>query len=384
MGLFAVIMIVGALNTFLGQVLAGYKDVARRTLITNFLGSPLTMIFTLGAFAIGWGLGGYIFAQAIAALVVMGFLFWSAWKLTPTPVKRMHSGFPSMESEVISFSAVTFGIAFLEFVIAQADKIIIGFYLNAREVGIYALAATLIGFLPIVLQSVNQIFCPTIAELHARNEHDLLEKIYQTLTKWIVGLTIPLAAVMIVFAPGLMQLFGKEFAGAWPVLVIGTAGQLINCSVGSVGYLLLMSGNQRKLITIQAISGIVMVVLNVKLVPNLGIIGAAIAAATANAFTNLACLLQVRKTLKMFPFRRSYLRLFPSTLASVGTLLLLRVTLDGRLTDGLAIVIGVACAYLVFATVSLLFGLDENDRVIAHAAWAKLSGNLPRMMGASQ
>jgi O-antigen/teichoic acid export membrane protein len=181
-----------------------------------------------------------------------------------------------------------------------------------------------------------------------------------------------------------MQLFGKEFAGAWPVLVIGTAGQLINCSVGSVGYLLLMSGNQRKLITIQAISGIVMVVLNVKLVPNLGIIGAAIAAATANAFTNLACLLQVRKTLKMFPFRRSYLRLFPSTLASVGTLLLLRVTLDGRLTDGLAIVIGVACAYLVFATVSLLFGLDENDRVIAHAAWAKLSGNLPRMMGASQ
>src|SRR5258708_23088157 len=37
-GLFALIMFFGAMSTFLGQVLTGYKDVARRTVITNFVG----------------------------------------------------------------------------------------------------------------------------------------------------------------------------------------------------------------------------------------------------------------------------------------------------------------------------------------------------------
>src|SRR5215831_8765497 len=70
--LFAAIMVLGALNAFLGQVLAGYKDVSRRTVITNFVGSPLTMLFTLLFIAIGLDLWGYIFAQVAAAVVVMG------------------------------------------------------------------------------------------------------------------------------------------------------------------------------------------------------------------------------------------------------------------------------------------------------------------------
>jgi polysaccharide biosynthesis protein len=40
MHFFAAIMVLGALTTFLGQSLAGYNDVARRTVITNFIGTP--------------------------------------------------------------------------------------------------------------------------------------------------------------------------------------------------------------------------------------------------------------------------------------------------------------------------------------------------------
>ena len=154
---------------------------------------------------------------------------------------------------MISFSAVAFGVSFLEYLMSQADKILIGFYLNAREVGIYAVAMALVAFLPIVLQSVNQIFSPTIADLYARGQIELLGRIFQTLTKWILGFTMPLAAGMVIFAPALMRIFGRDFEIGSAVLVIGTLGQLINCAVGSVGYLLLMSGNQRSLIRIQAV-----------------------------------------------------------------------------------------------------------------------------------
>ena len=267
LGLFALIMFCGAITTFLGQVLTGYRDVARRTIITNFIGSPLTMIFTLAL--VGWGLSlwGYIFAQVASAFVVIALLGIAVWKLTPAPARSFSRNLPSLEHEVISFSVVVFAMDSLGFLISQADKILIGFYLNARELGIYAVAAALVVFVPAILQSVNQIFSPTIADLHARGQSVLLGRLFQTLTKWILGFTLPLGCLIIIFSPVLMRLFGPEFEAGWPILVIGTLGQLINCGVGSVGYLLLMSGNQRRLIRIQAVMAAVMIGLSLLLIP---------------------------------------------------------------------------------------------------------------------
>ncbi len=135
LGLFALIMIFGAMTGFLGQVLTGYKDVARRTVITNFIGSPLTMVFTLGLVGAGLSLWGYIFAQVASAFVVIVLLVVAVWKLTPAPARAFSGSLAPIEKEVISFSAVVFGVSFLEYLMSQADKILIGFYLNAREAG---------------------------------------------------------------------------------------------------------------------------------------------------------------------------------------------------------------------------------------------------------
>ncbi len=371
LGLFALIMLFGALSGFLGQVLTGYRDVARRTIITNFIGSPLTMIFTLGLVGAGLGLWGYIFAQVAGGFVVIVLLMIAVWRLTPKAARAFSGDLP-LEREVISFSTVVFGVSFLEFLMSQADKILIGFYLNARQVGIYAVAAALVTFVPIVLQSVNQIFSPTIADLHARGQHELLGRIYQTLTKWILGLTLPLAAVMMIFAPGLMRIFGHDFEAGWPILVIGTLGQLVNCGVGSVGYLLLMSGNQRRLIRIQAIMACAVVVLSMILIPKWGIAGAAAGAALTNVCTNVWYLVEVRRALGLFPYTRSYLRLLLPFSGNLAVLLLLKITLKAVHPEWLGICAGLVLAYLVFVLIALAFGLDGDDRLIARAAWSKI------------
>ena len=378
LGLFTCIMLFGVFNTFFGQVLAGYKDVARRTLITSFVGTPLTMIFTLGLVGLGFGLRGYMGAQVSSAVVMLVLLVAMVWKLTPPAARSFSAGWPPLERQVISFSAAVFGMSFLEFLMAQADKILIGFYLSAREVGVYAVSATLVAFVPIILQSVNQIFSPTIAELHARRERELLSRIFQTLTKWILGLTIPLASVMIIFAPGLMRIFGHEFEAGWPILVIGTAGQLVNCAVRSVGYLLLMSGEQKRLVRVQACMAVVMVVLSLLLIPRWGIIGAAAGAAITNAVSNFVYLWQVRRALGLSPYNRSYLRLLLPVTAAIGLLLSLRLGLSAVRPEWLVIGAGVTLAYLAFIGVALAFGLDADDRLIAEAVWSRLRGVFPR------
>ena len=108
----------------------------------------------------------------------------------------------------------------------------LGIYLHAREVGIYSVAMSLVTFVGLFLQAINQIFAPTIAELHANGERDLLRDLYQALTKWTLILTMPLALGMMAFAKPLMGIFGPDFRGGWPVLAIATLGQLVSCGVG--------------------------------------------------------------------------------------------------------------------------------------------------------
>jgi len=235
------------------------------------------------------------------------------------------------------------------------------------------MASSLVTFVPVLLQSVNQIFSPTIADLYARNQHELLGRLFQTLTRWIFGLTIPMALVLMLFAPALMGIFGADFVAAWPILVIGTLGQLINCGVGSAGTLLLMSGNQRSLLMIQTVMAILMVVLNLVLIPRWNITGAAIAAAITVSFSNFCYLYEVRKKMGLTPYNRSYRRLLAPVFGTTIAILLVRSKFSetpGWMSVALALVLG----YMVFLAIAILLGLDADDRVIAKAVWSRFRG----------
>ncbi len=371
---FALIMLLGTFTNFFGQVLAGFKDVARRTIITNFIGSPLTMLLSVVLLALGTGLWGYIVAQAVSAAVVFILLATAAWKLTPVPARVSPTPLPQFEREAVLFSASLFAVQALEFVFAQLDKILLGYYLDARRVGIYAVAAGLTAFLPVLLQSVNQIFSPTIADLHARGEVDILRRLYQTLTKWVLGLTFPLAIVVCAFAPQLMQLFGDEFTAGWPILVIGTVGQIVSCGVGSVGLLLIMSGNQNRLIRVQVEVAALNVVLNLWLIPAWGVVGAALVAAGSTAALNLLCLREVKSSLGLSPYNRSYIRLLLPTVAALAVTLLVRSQL-GLVRPSLALMLAsLILSYLAFLALAAVVGLDADDRVIVRAVWSRMRG----------
>jgi O-antigen/teichoic acid export membrane protein len=372
--LFAVIMTTGALNSFFSKVLAGYKEVGRRTMITRFVASPITMGVAVLLIALGGGLWGYLVAQIVSAVVVMGLLISLVWRLTPVVAKSLDTKKLRIEPEVWAFSAAMFGVALMEFFMAQTDRVALGFYRGAHDVGIYAVAATLIAYEPIILQSVNQIFAPVIADLHTRGDHALLGRLFQTLTKWMLGLTFPLAMVMILYARPIMRIFGHDFEAGWPILVIGTCGQLVNCGVGSVGYLLLMSGNQRRLVRVQAAMAVVMVVLSIQLVPLWGALGAAVAAAITNAGTNAWNLLEVRRALRLSPYNRSYLKLLPSIGSALLVAFLVRRALPFVRADWIVVVAALVLAYGAFSAVTFATRLDADDRLIANAIWTRVRG----------
>ena len=376
--LFAPIMITSVINAFFGNVLAGYREVGRRTMITKFVASPLTMVLSVLLIALGGGLWGYLAAQIVSAASVMVLLISMVWRLTPVEARSPDLKRLWIEPEVWSFSAAMFGVGLMQFFMGQTDRVAIGVYRGAHDVGVYAVAAALVAYETIILQSVNQIFAPVIADIHSRRETVLLGRLFQTLTKWMLGLTFPLAIVMITYARPIMRMFGHDFEAGWSILIIGTCGQLVNCGVGSVGYLLLMSGNQRRLVRVQATMAAVMVILCFQLVPRWGALGAAVAAAITNVGMNAWNLVEVRRALKLSPYNRSYLKLLPS----VGSALLITLLISLLITkapfflraDWVGIVISLGMSYGAFSAVTFAMGLDADDRLIANAVWARLRG----------
>jgi O-antigen/teichoic acid export membrane protein len=375
---FALIMLLGVLTTFLGQVMAGYQDVTRRTLITHFVGSPGTIMCAVVLISLGFGLQGYLAAQVASAFLVLILLSLSCWKMTPERARRAGSGV-RVEKEVVAFSTVAFGIAALEFLLSQVDKIVLGYYLDARRVGIYAVAMALVGFVPIALQSVNQIFSPMIAELQATGNRVLLQQLFATLTKWIFILTFPLALTIVVFSGPLMGIFGRNFETGATVLAVGAVGQLINCGVGSVGFLLLMSGLQAQSMKIEAVSAAVMIVLTLVLVPRFGLIGAAIATATSVVITNVWSLVAVRKRLGLFPYHSGYFKLIAPAIVSTVVVFALSRTSMAMTSRWQIAIAAMLCAYAAFLGVVLIWSLDNYDRLFATMIWAKAERILGRV-----
>jgi len=372
MGAFAALMVLGSFAVFFGQSLAGFKDVARRTIITNFIGSPLNILFGVGLLLLGMGLTGYLVAQIASAVITLVLLALATWKLMPPGYRSPAGELPPLQREAIRFSASLFAVQALEYIFASLDKIVLGHYLDARRVGIYVVAASVTTLLPILLQSVNQIFSPAIADLHARREMEVLQRLYQTLTKWILGFTLPLAIVVCVFAAPLMQIFGSEFRAGWPILVIGTLGQLVSCAAGSVGYLLIMSGNQNRLVRVQVKVVIANIIFNLVLIPIWGIIGAIVVSAATNAAINLLYLREVKATLGLTPYNRSYVRLFLPVLSVATIVALVRMEASLFHNVALAIAAGLVLGYLIFIAGILLGGLDSDDKMIVAAIRGRL------------
>ena len=91
--------------------------------------------------------------------------------------------------------------------------------------------------------------------------------------------------------------FGAAYAQGATALAVLCFGQLLNAAVGPVGVLLNMSGHERDtLIGVSMASG-ANVILNLLLIPFLGLLGAAIASAATLAIWNMLLMRQVKNRL---------------------------------------------------------------------------------------
>jgi O-antigen/teichoic acid export membrane protein len=370
--LYAVLIPIGAASSFLTQTLCGFKMIARSTTISKFISFPLMIVFTIVALVLGLSLWGYVVAQIAGECFILILAGWSLCRAAPLRVQWYELRGAALPPEVRWYALAMMGMGVLGFVAGQADRLILGYYLSAKQVGIYAVAASAGGLCAIFLQALNSIFAPTIAMLHEQAEHALLLRLYQTLTKWILAVTLPIILTFLFFSRSIMGLFGPDFQAGWPVLVIITLGQIVNCGTGSVGYLLLMCGNQNRRVRVMLIMAVTMGAANLALIPVCGVAGAAAVSAAGTILSNITYLVMVRRTLRLFPYERSYWKLVAPAMAATAALWFVREHLALKWASISAVGFGFTVASVVFFGAFLCSGLTEDDRLIVNMAKRRL------------
>lgn len=178
----------------------------------------------------------------------------------------------------------------------QADIWILGAILDSEEVALYAAPARLVASVAASLAIVNSVVPPFIAELHSTGQRAKLQRVLQS-TATIAGIpSLVVLAVMILAAgPVLGRLYGPYYSAAAPLLVVLAVGQVVKVVCGSCGVTLLMTGHERVVMWITALSAAVAIPIAVAAGMRYGVMGVAVVSSAKVMVNNLALVAATRR-----------------------------------------------------------------------------------------
>ncbi len=252
----------------------------------------------------------------------------------------------------------------IQYLVSWTDILLLGVFVPPVAVGQYQAAYQTSILLVVVLQSADSIFPVLAADLYHNGQRQRLNQIYTVMTKWVTYFTLLGLIFIIIYSGEILSIFGMTARSAQQTLVLLGIGQTIVATVGPTGFLLIMSGHER-LQTVNAIAAAILnIVLNVILIQEYGIIGAAIATGLSLALYNILQLAEVWYFLGVQPYSRQY---WKGVVAIACTLPVMVLGRDLTLLGPFQVIMVGATALAVFVIVIWMLGFDEADRVLMEA-----------------
>jgi O-antigen/teichoic acid export membrane protein len=312
----AAVPFIAVTNVYLGAT-RGLGQM-RQTLYVFWIGQPVLWIVFAGALiAAGGATDAAVLAYDASWLVaaVLAALLW----------RRQAGAFADRQAtrEEVR-GALAYGLprapaAPLAQAVFWVDLWVLAAFESGTELDAYAASARISQVILLFLTSLNLVFAPFAADLHARGERERLDELFKRSTRWALAATLPLLIVLFVAADDVLHAFSGRFEIGEGALRILLAGQAANVATGSVGFILIMTGFTWLDLLDNALGVGLLVGLAIALTAAFGMEGTAAAAAVSIAALNAVRLFQVRRRLGIQPYDWAYSRLIlPVLLASLA------------------------------------------------------------------
>jgi len=292
----ALLPIIAIFRTIMA-VLKGLQHVVKAQAVEMLLRSVLVLLGVGGVFVFFSEMRLPQYAMLVQLVSGIGVLCVAAvllYRYLPRSVFTTTSKYKTRQWLASSVPLTLIGGAGI--INSQTDILMLGYFQSPEEVGIYRVAVQGAVLVAVGLQVANAVIAPQFARIYAQGDHERLQRLVTVSARIILLVAMPVALILI-FAGGAIAgwVFGSEFTQSQTPMAILAAGQLVNATMGSVGFLLNMTGHERDVARTLLITAGLNILLNLFLIPLFGMGGAASATAISLVVWNIMLYKIVKK-----------------------------------------------------------------------------------------
>lgn len=342
------------------------------------------LILFIGGLLVGFGGGsleGVAWVQlgmAVGICLLGGYYFQRFFSLRRALQKVRE---PSPWREMVHFSFPVMVTDLLYAVLTQLDVLMLGFFVSAEMVGVYALARRIASAMLKAPQAFDPIFSSIVSELAVEQRFSELSNRFRVLFRWILTINLPIFASLLIVGDLLLAMIGGDKMQALPevevtaglkVLFVLSISMMLQGSFALAEPLLAMAGRPYLNFLNNGTWLGANFVLNIVFIHfyQMGIEGAALGALLSTLWVNGLRLTQLYRQYAIWPFDISQIKPVAAALIAALAGVLLRDALADPTAAALA-ALGVFAG--VYALCLWAMGVEEEDR--------KLAGKTLRWMG---
>jgi O-antigen/teichoic acid export membrane protein len=258
----------------------------------------LVLLASVGA---GWKIDApwAMMATVLGSAAGLGLVSLAMRRLRPGAVDGIAPAYDARTWRRTALPVVIIGAA--EALMNRTGVMLLGWMVDTRNAGIYALALNIAFAVALPRTAVNALLSPTISDLFVRNNHAALRAIVAKAASWTLLGAACIALPLLVLAEPLLALFGPDFVAGVPALQILLIGQVVVAAAGSQLHLMIMTGRERSAALLLVSSVAANAAVGAALVGPFGPTGAAVAATTALIGWNAAMGFSIRRHLRLLP-----------------------------------------------------------------------------------
>jgi O-antigen/teichoic acid export membrane protein len=230
---------------------------------------------------------------AVTAMVVAGLSIWlpTLWQMllvNQRLAKRIERGPKAFEFRIWLTTALP--ILMVEgfySLLAYTDVLVLQYFRSPNEVAIYYAAAKTLALVSFIYYSVSATTAHRFSSYHIAGDRQGLTTFISQSIKWTFWPSLAATALLLLFGRPMLSLFGPQFTDGYFLMFVLAFGLLARAAIGPIERLLNMLGEQRVCAAVYAAAFAVNLGLCFALIPSLGMLGAAIATASALTFESI-------------------------------------------------------------------------------------------------
>jgi len=349
----------------------GYEDIRFATLIEKF-GKPLVW---LSGIALLFGLQrvhlhelSWAYVGSNILILSIAWIFFARHKAGKL-LFRYNPGFGlsavQTAGPMLAFSLPLLLSSFLDFVKTQTDIFMLAYFLSATEVGIYNAASRIAQLSPFLLTAVVGIFMPIMAKNIAQGNRGHVQDLYQRVTKWEFVPTAAIIGLLFFFPQFFLSWFGSDYTRATLALRLLLITYLIHAVTGPNGAALIAYGRTKFVAMYTLLGAAVNVVLNLYLIPQFGVEGAAFASVVSVLSMNVVASVKLWTVYRITPFTVPYTMLV--VIVAIGLLSAVVVDRCAATSVSMTLLLILAATFLTAVLVIRHFHLfDGTDVLLGH------------------